>query len=240
MAASLRIGRRSLTMLGLAAAVPPARADTTDLAVTCDTTLAPALGKVGAAYTARTSVRVFVFPTGPGLILPQLQRDIQNDILVTQLPILERAAADGRIASATHGLHWRNQFVIAGLQRSSALDQSFAATDPTPASEIDGPAIVARLGLSPARFIGAVDTDEVVLLLTTGVAQAGLLHMTDVRADTRLSVIRPVPSDVQPSPVYSVAVTRLAQRPNPEGFLAFLTSPAAAMLLSESGLERET
>ena len=69
-----------------------------DLAVTCDTTLAPALRKVAAAYRARSGVRVFVFPTGPGLILPQLVRDIQNDIVVTQTTILDQAAQAGVVA----------------------------------------------------------------------------------------------------------------------------------------------
>ena len=46
-----------------------ARADTVGLALNCDTTLAPALRQAAAAYRARTGVRVFVFATGPGLIL---------------------------------------------------------------------------------------------------------------------------------------------------------------------------
>ena len=45
-------------------------------------------------------MRVFVFPTGPGLILPQLVRDIQNDIVVTQTTILDQAAQAGVVAAA--------------------------------------------------------------------------------------------------------------------------------------------
>ena len=66
-----------------------------DRAVNCDTTLAPALRKVVDAYKARFGGHVFVFPTGPGLILPQLVRDIQNDIVVTQVATL-RAGGAGR------------------------------------------------------------------------------------------------------------------------------------------------
>src|SRR5271157_5571078 len=94
MTAAMMIGRRALPLLGLAAAIAPARADTLGLAVTCDTTLAPALRRAGAAYRARSGARVFVFPTGPGLILPQLMRNIQNDVVVTQLPTLEQAGQD--------------------------------------------------------------------------------------------------------------------------------------------------
>ncbi len=220
----------------LATAVAPASAAVSALSVSCDTTLAPALRNIGAAYRARSGVRVYVFPTGPGLILPQLLRDIQNDIVVTQVSILVQAAQVGIVASANAAGLWRNPLVIAGLHGTSAIDQNFAAPDPSPASDIAGPAILARLGLKPARVLGAVDTDEVTFLLNTGAAQAGLLHMTDVRADQRLDVIRPLPQDIPPI-VYGASVTRLASRPNPEGFVAFLATPEATTMLTECGLE---
>ena len=102
-------------------------------------------------------MRVFIFPTGPGLILPQLRRDIQNDIVVTQVPMLEQAAREGIVASAPRGPRWGNPLVIAGLRGRSG-EQPFAACDPTPAADIDGPAVLARLGLRPVRLLGAADT----------------------------------------------------------------------------------
>src|SRR4051794_27500173 len=117
MRTSLTLRRRALLGgMPLLLAAGAARPDSPDLAVTCDTTLAPALRKVASAYTARTGVRVFVFPTGPGLILPQLARDIQNDIVVTQLPILEQIAQAEIIASISAGPRWHNSLVIAGLR----------------------------------------------------------------------------------------------------------------------------
>ena len=117
---------------------------------------------------------------------------------------------------------------------------SAAVTDPSPASDIDGPALLARLAIKPARTLGAVDTDEVAFLLTTGAAQAGLLHMTDVRADPRLAAVRPVPAEAQLPPLYAAAVTRLARRPNPEDFVAFLTTREAGDILVAAGLEAIT
>ncbi len=234
------IGRRRLlrlSILAVAAAAAPALADTTDLVVSCDTTLAPALRKVGAAYLAGSGVRVHVFPTGPGLILPQLMRDIQNDIVVTQVALLDQAAQAGIVAPDAARRTWRNPLVIAGPRGASATDRSFAACDPSAASDIDGPAILARLGLQPARVLGAVDTDEVVFLLTSGAAQAGLLHSTDVRADQRLEVIRPVPAEIHLPIVYAASVTRGARRPNPQGLVAFLATAEATALLTDSGLE---
>ena len=62
------------------------------------------------------------FPPVPGLILPQLVRDIQNDIVVTQTAILEQAAQAGVIASAVRA-QWRNPLVIAGLHGAAAIDR---------------------------------------------------------------------------------------------------------------------
>jgi ABC-type molybdate transport system substrate-binding protein len=239
MADAIPIGRRALPLLALAGAIGTARADTVDLAVNCDTTLAPALRQAAAAYKARTGVRVFVFATGPGLILPQLVRGIQNDIVVTQTTILDQAVQAGVVASAVRA-QWRNPLVIAGARGVTAIDRTFAAPDSSPASDIDGPALLARLGLTPSRILGAVDTDEVAFLLTTGAAQAGLLHMTDVRADERLAVIRPVPPATQPPLLYAASATRLARRPSPEGFVTFLAVPEGAAILAAAGLEMAT
>src|SRR3954471_9586052 len=120
MTAAMTIRRRALPLLALAALGTPALADTIDLALNCDTTLAPTLRKVAAAYKARSGVRVFVFPTGPGLILPQLVRDIQNDIVVTRTTVLEQAARAGVVASAA-AAQWRNRMVIAGPQGAAAI-----------------------------------------------------------------------------------------------------------------------
>jgi hypothetical protein len=176
-----------------------------------------------------------VFPTGPGLILPQLERNIQNDILVTQTPVLDQATQQGLIADVA-AARWRNPLVIAALPGGSVLDQTLAVTDPTPAADIDGPAVLTRLGLKPRRVLGAVDSDEVAFLIANGSAQAGLLCMTDVRANG-LEVIQTVPTDIFSPVVYRACITRLADRPNPGGFLAFLGTQAAVRVLSDGGLE---
>ena len=240
MTAPRKIARRSLPLLALAAAMRPAAADTIDLSLACDTAFAPALRKVGAAYTAKTAARVFVFATGPGLILPQLERDTQNAIVATQIEILHQLQQARIIATVPTAPRWRNPLVIAGLTATAPLDQTFAAPDPTPAFALDGPALVTKLGLKPAHLIGALNTGEVASLLQSGAAQAGLLHMTDVRAHPGLAVIRPVPPEIQPPPVYAAAVLGLASRPNPQAFVAFLATPEASALLTEAGLELQT
>ena len=102
----------------------------------------------------------------------------------------------------------------------------FAATDPSPASDIDGPAVLTRLGLQPARVLGAVDTDEVAFLLTIrcGAGRAAAHDRCPRRRRAWRSSVRCRP-EIQPPLVYAASVTRLARRPNPQDFVAFLATP---------------
>ena len=123
---------------------------------------------------------------------------------------------------------WRNPLVLA-VKRGAppASDKPIAVSDPTPGSDMDGPAILARLGLLPTPMLGVIDTDTVAALVLNGTARAGLLHMTDVRAHPELQVVRTVSPAVQPPIAYAAAVTKLARRPDPAGFVAFLLTDAS-------------
>ena len=102
---------------------------------------------------------------------------------------------------------------------------------------MDGPVILTRLGLLSPAVIGVIDTDEVTDLVLAGTAHAGLLHMTDLRAHPELEVISEVSEDVEPAFIYAAAVTKLARRPSPAGFVEFLTTSQGATLLAKNGLE---
>jgi ABC-type molybdate transport system substrate-binding protein len=238
------IGRRRLAGMlpaaAMLAAAPAARAATTGvgLVLACDTTLGPAMRAVGAAYANVTGQRVDVFPTGPGLILPQLERQVQNDVVVTSRTALDAAVQAGIVdSSAIRGL-WRNQVVIAA-RRVTPIDpdKPVAAADPTPASDMDGPAILMRLGLPLASVLGVIDTDTVAALVLNGTARAGLMHMTDVMAHPDLGVMHFVKDDIQPPIAYAASVTTLARRPDPDRLTDFLLTNQAASLLSALGLE---
>jgi molybdate transport system substrate-binding protein len=228
----------------MAAIVTPAfltpatiRAATTDLAVTCDSAAAPAVIAAGAAYRASTGVRVRVFPTAPGLVLPQLEREIQNDIIVTQLSTIDQAEAVGVVQPGGRVGPWRNHLVIAAAKQPAGPEGSFAVPDPSPGSDIDGAAILQRLGASPATVLGVIDTGAVAWTLTNAGARQGLLHQTEVVADDRLLAVSPVPDTAWPPILYAATVTKLARRGDPAAFVRFLGSPEGQAVLHEAGLE---
>lgn len=239
--------RRILTALAalpLTAAAPPTEAPApakgiTDLVLSCDLALGPAVVQAAARFRAQVGVQVRVFPTGPGLLVPQLARAVQNDLLLTQVPIMDAAAAAGLLAGPPSGA-WRNPLVLAARRGAGpgALAGRIAVADATPMSDMDGPAILAKLGLAPRKVLGVIDTATVVALLGRGEAEAGLLHMSDVAGRADLEIVGPVPESVAPALTYAIAVSILARRPDPQTFVAFLLSPEGTAALKASGLER--
>nr|WP_294502976.1 substrate-binding domain-containing protein [uncultured Rhodopila sp.] len=233
--------RRGLLATAPAAAlsliITPASAATTDLAVSCDTAAASAVIRAGDVYRSRTGVRIRVFPTSPGLLLPQLEREIQNDIVLTQIAVLDQAEKEGLIQPGGRVGPWRNRLVIATSRDTDGPEGSFAVTDPTPASGIDGPAILQRLGAMPKTVLGVINTGTVAWLLTNGQAQQGLLHQTEIVNDSSLKPLSAVPDDVWPPILYAATVTKLARRGDPAAFVAFLGGPDGQAVLHLAGLE---
>jgi molybdate transport system substrate-binding protein len=232
--------RRLFATAMAAAAMTPAAgqtATTTDLAVTCDNAAAPAVIAAAKAFRDRFGVRVRVFPTAPGLILPQLERDIQNDIIVTQIGTIAQAEQQGLVAPNLRVGAWRNRLVTAAAKDPAGPEGSFAVPDPTSASDIDGIAILQRLGASPTQVLGVIDTAAVAWLLTNAGARQGLLHQTEVVADQRLRVVAAVPDDAWPPILYAATVTKLARRGDPAAFVAFLGSADGLAVLRSAGLE---
>jgi molybdate transport system substrate-binding protein len=212
-------------------------ATTTDLAVTCDAAAGPAVSAAGKAYRAKTGVRVRVFPTPPGLVLPQLEREIQNDIIVTRVAVIDQAEKAGLVTPGGRVGPWRNRLVTAAAREPAGPEGSFVVPDPSPGSDIDGAAILRRMEAAPAIVLGVIDTGAVAWTLSNGGGRLGLLHQTEVIADDRLRAVSTVADDAWPPILYAATVTRLARRGDPAAFVAFLGSPDGLTVLRSAGLE---
>ena len=166
------VGRRWLlravpaaAMLAVAARARAA-ASGTDLVLACDITLGPAMRTAGTAYANTAGVRVDVFPTQQYLILPQLEREVQNDIVVTRVATLDAAVKAGVVARDAIRGAWRNRLVVAAKRGATTMsDRPIAFPDRLSASDIDSRAILAQLQLLDGPVLGVVDTDTVVALV---------------------------------------------------------------------------
>ena len=245
-------GRGRSVLVGLVGALAvvgawavPARAAAPDVIVYGDPTLRHALLDVGARFTAQTGVPVHVFVAPPTLILAQLRHQVWNDVVVTEAPWMDQAEQAGVIEKGTRVGAWHNTLVIAQgtpppapvMTTAPAAHDIFAITDPTPAATFDSAAVMAALGLHPAQVQGVANTAEVAFLLDTGAAWQGLVHLTDVRADPKLSVAAPVAPSAYAPIVYAAAISTLTHSPNAHAFLDYLRSAAATEVLRADGLE---
>jgi len=82
----------------------------------------------------------------PTLILASLRHQVWNDVVVTQAPWMDRAEQAGVIEKGTRTGAWRNTLVLARAAGVAPANDTVAATDPTPAASIDGPAVLAAMG----------------------------------------------------------------------------------------------
>ena len=228
-------------MAGAAALAPvlatfQAAAQVADLALMCDLTLGEALRHAAEAYRGIAGVRIHIFPTAPGLIVPMLTRDVRIDIVVTRLPTLDLADKAGVLAAGTKSGTWSTPLVVAEAMGApgSAAAGTFAVSELPAASGIDARAALAHLGIDPARVVSAIDTTEVAFLLTTGGARSGLLYLTDAKAEPRLRVVQTL-TDPPPA-MFGIALKNGASRANPSAFVAFLGMPATKALMSNQGL----
>lgn len=240
------LARRAMSLamslaLALGSAVP-AWAAAPDVIVYGYPTPRHALLDVGARFTAQTGVPVHVFAAPPTLILAQLRHAVWNDVVVPLAPWMDQAEQAGVIEPGTRTGAWRTTLVLVHATGATATgatpaNATLAITDPTPAATIDGPAVLAALGLHPAHVQGVANAAEVAFLLDTGAAAQGLVHLTDVRADPRLSVAAPVAASAYAPIVYAAAISTLTHSPNARAFLDYLHSSAATDVLRADGLE---
>jgi molybdate transport system substrate-binding protein len=240
----MTLKRRGLLLtvpaLPLVALAAPAQAESNDLILNCDPALATPMAAAAELFAQTHGRRVNIFPTPPGLILPQIARHIQNDLVITRTSAIADAIVGGTIAaSAPRGGQWRNRLVIARRvgATESVVTGRIAVADATPGSDMDGPAILRTLKLKQDKIWGVIDTDEVAYLLLRGQVDVGLLHMTDIRANPGLEVVATVPDSAAPPIIYGIAVTKLSRRPHPDAFIASLLSPEGAAVLQSAGLE---
>lgn len=249
-----QLGRATLlaaAMTGLAGVTHAEESSAPNVVVYCDKALRRTMEDTGRLFTARHGAPVNVFCAAPPLMLAQIERVTQNDILITQTEIMDLAARQKLIREATRIPLGRDHLVLAarrGTSVSAGADPAtvlrgigagpLAAPDPTAAATIDSAAVLARLGLPaplPFRLAGAVDTEEVGFLLRTGAAPLGLLHGTEAQPGSGLSVAAALTDE----PVtYAAAITVITRSRNAQAFMDFLNTPEAQTRLRTAGLEK--
>lgn len=258
---SILVAPLAVLVLGLPGARPnPAmaagEAAASDVVIYCDPTLTATMRAVGRSFTAQRKAPVQVFSAPPPLMLAQLAHETQDDVLTTLRSAMDEAVAKGLVKPETSVGAWRNRLVIGRRVREAisavAADPTsvmkllgngrFASPDPSNATTIDGPQIIADAGLQQVldgHLIGAANTADVAFLLTSGAARLGLLYMTDVRSQPSLAVAATLPDASYAPIVYVAAASSKAKSPNLKPFLDLIRTPEASNILQAGGLEMQ-
>ncbi len=221
-----------------------------NVVVYCDPALRGAIEDAGRAFTARTGARANVFCAAPWMMLAQIERVTQNDVLISGTAVLDDAATRGLIKPETRLPLGRNGLVLAARiggastprTRADAIQALIGAgplaiPDATSLTTIDAAGALARIGMSaPYGFktLGAADEADVAFLVAGGVALLGLLSTTAARADARLTEAAILPESVPAA--YEAAVSVITRSPNATRFLDFLRTKEARARLGEAGL----
>jgi len=228
----MNLARRGLFIAAATLAAAKAHAASNELALMCDVTLGAPLRRAAEAYRASTGVRITVFPTAPGLIVPMLSRDVLVDIVLTRPATLEQARKAGLLKDGPAFAAWRSPLLVA---RGPAGGDKFAVSELPDASGIDAQAALAALRIAQDRILSAIDTADVAFLLNTGAAANGLMYLTDAKANPELRIVQTL-TDPPPA-TFGAAIAKGSGRPNQAGFLGFLGETAIRALLNDNGLE---
>ncbi len=218
--------------------------------VFCDPTLGPAMRSLDRISRKQAGAPVTVLSAPAMSMLAQLQRHTRNDVLFTLSGAMDLAVRLQLVRPKTRIDGFSNPLVLAVLQERGAVAADkvgvlgmlsgarLAVTDDTVASGLDGRAVLDANGLTKAagnRVIGAATTADAAFLITTYVADIGLVYLTDVKADPRLTVLAPLTSDPALTN-YSGAVNTKAVSPNALALLNVMRSTGGSAVLRAAGL----
>ncbi len=213
----------------------------------CDPTLQPAMRQLDTISRRSSGAPVAVLSAPAVTMLAQITRHTRNDVLFTLSGAMDQAVRLKQVKPETRLDGFSNTLVLAGLGgRVRAADHLaglqamlgqavIAVTDDTVASGLDGRAVLAANGLPAARVWGAANTGDVAFLVTSSAVDIGLMYLTDVRADPRLTVVWTLQADPQLTN-YAAAVNAAAVSPNAQAFVNLLRGGEAGGRLRDAGL----
>lgn len=246
----MAVGRRGLAgMMATAAAASglagPAKADPStapNVIVFCDPPLRAAMIRFGRHFTAATRVPVNVFCAPPPLMLAQIERRNQNDILITLAPFMDEAARRHLVAGGTFLPMGVNAYVFATREADQATIvaggklpfASLVVPDRTAGTTLDAQAVLGGSLPPDIAVIGAVDTEQAAAIVRHGAAEAALVYRTEAQPGSGLRVAGILPGR---PPSYEAAVTAVSRSPRVDTFITYLRSPEARDALRSTGLD---
>jgi ABC-type molybdate transport system substrate-binding protein len=215
----------------------PANTIPPGVTVFCDPTLRPAMRSLDPISRAQARAPVSVLSAPAMSMLAQIQRHTRNDVLITLSVAMDQAVQLQLVRPETRVDGFSNPLVLALLSTRGTTPVAPAGLPAMLNSGLDGRAVLKANGLTASgQVMGAATTADVAFLITTGAADIGLVYLTDVKADPRLSVLAALNADPALTN-YSGAVNAKAVSPNAQAVLNVMRGTAGSAALRAAGLE---
>ncbi|MDA7967272.1 molybdate ABC transporter substrate-binding protein [Ruegeria sp.] len=230
----------------------PIRAGAEGVLVFAAASLKTALDELASGFEQQTGQPVTVSYAASSVLARQIQLGAPADLFISAnrdwMDVLQQG---GLIDPASRVDLLGNGLVLIGAQGSAGAEigpgfdlqsrlgggfLAMALVDAVPAG-IYGKAALQGLGLWEGVRTQVAQADNVraaLALVATGAAPMGIVYRTDARAEGRVQVVAPIPSDLHPPILYPAALTRSAG-PEAADFLNYLQSDHAGAVFLGQG-----
>jgi molybdate transport system substrate-binding protein len=234
----------------------PAAAQDKTITVFAAASMKNALDDIGAAYTAKTGVKIVVSYGPSSGLAKQLEQGAPADVFISaDTDWMDYAAGKKSISEPSRINLLGNSIVLiapkdskidnvnigAGFDIAKLAGDGKIATGDVKSVPVGkyAKAALEKLGSWQAaepKFAMADNVRAALTLVARGEAALGIVYSTDAKVEPGVKVVGTFPADSHPAIIYPVAATTTA-KPEASGYLAFLRSTAAKTILEKYGFK---
>jgi molybdate transport system substrate-binding protein len=234
----------------------PAPAQDKTLTVFAAASMKNAVDEIGAAYTARTGIKIVASYAASSALAKQIEQGAPADLFISaDTEWMDYAVSRNAIEPTSRINLLGNSLVLIAAKDSSigqvTIGPGFDLASLAGAGRIAtgdvravpvgkyAKAALQKLGAWSAtetKFAFAENVRAALLLVSRGEAVLGIVYATDAKADPGVKIVGTFPEDSHPAIVYPVAATTTA-KPGAADYLAFLRSSAVKVIVEKYGFK---
>ena len=215
-----------------------------------------ALDDIGAAYTAKTGVRIVASYAGSSALARQIEQGAPADVFASaDTDWMDHATARKNINEPTRVNLLGNSLVLiapkdskidkvtigAGFDLATLIGDGKIATADVKSVPVGkyARASLEKLGAwtaAEAKFAMTENVRAALALVARGEAVLGIVYSTDAKLEPGVRIVGTFPADSHPAIIYPVGATTTAKA-EASDYLAFLRSPAARAIFEKYGFK---
>lgn len=213
-----------------------------------------ALDDVGAAYSAKTGIKVIASYAASSVLAKQIEQGAPADVFISADTDWMDYAIDKKAVNAATRVNLLGNSLVLIAPKDSGINQvtigpgfdlaKLAGSGRIATGDVSAVpvgkyarAALEKLGAwraAESKFAMAESVRAALTLVARGEAALGIVYATDARIEPGVKVIGTFPADSHPPIIYPVAATTTA-KPEALSYLSFLRSSAAKAIFERFG-----